>query len=156
VGNDPPYVHIGVLVNDIAAAIERYSHIGLTFMEPRTVRVDRLVEDGKTTSLDLRIAFSHQGPPHWELLEAVGHGVYGPQHADKLHHVAVLDPDPAARRDELVQKGFREVGSQVREDGSLIVTYLDPADLHGIQIELLDAPVQDAILAWIAGEEATP
>jgi hypothetical protein len=36
------------------------------------------------------------------------------------------------------------------------VTYLDPVDLHGIQIELLDAPVQDAILAWIAGEDATP
>jgi hypothetical protein len=38
----------------------------------------------------------------------------------------------------------------------MIVSYLDPADLHGIRIELLDAAVQDAILAWIAGEDATP
>jgi catechol 2,3-dioxygenase-like lactoylglutathione lyase family enzyme len=154
--NDPPYVHIGVLVNDLAAAIARYSLLGLTFMDPRTVRVDHLVEDGRETSIDLRIAFSHQGPPHWELLEAVGEGVYGSRHAEKLHHVAVLDADPARRRDELLREGFREVAAQYRPDGSIIVAYLDPADLHGVQVELLDAAVQDAILAWLAGEDAAP
>ena len=151
-----PYVHIGILVNDLDAAIERYSRFGISFMEPRTVRVDRLVENARETSLDLTIAFSLDGPPHWELLQAVGDGIYGPQHAETLHHVAVLDPDPAARRDELVAQGFRETAAQYRDDGSIIVTYLDPADLHGVRIELIHAPVQDAILAWIAGEDASP
>jgi catechol 2,3-dioxygenase-like lactoylglutathione lyase family enzyme len=154
--SDLPYVHIGIVVRDLEAAIERFSRLGLTFMEPRTVHVDRLVEDGRESELDLTIVFSHQGPPHWELLQAAGDGVYGPQHADTLHHVAVLDPEPARRRDQLVRQGFREVGAQYRPDGSLIVTYLDPADLHGIRIELIDAPVQDAILAWIEGREASP
>jgi len=153
---DAPYVHIGVLVPDIERAIERFSALGLTFMEPRTVHVERLVEDGAETELDLRIAFSHQGPPHWELLEMVGDGVYGAHHGEGLHHVAVLADDPIARRDELVRAGFREVGAQYRPDGSIIVSYLDPADLHRIQIELLDAAVQEAILAWIGGEDATP
>jgi catechol 2,3-dioxygenase-like lactoylglutathione lyase family enzyme len=151
-----PYVHIGVLVNDLDAASARYSQLGLTFMEPRTVRVDRLVEGGRETSVDLTIAFSLEGPPHWELLQAVGDGIYGPQHAEMLHHVAVLDPDPAARRDELVRQGFHETAAQYRDDGSIIVTYLDPADLHGVRIELIHAPVQEAILAWIRGEEAQP
>ena len=150
------YVHIGILVNDLEAAIERYSRLGISFMEPRTVRVERLVEDGRETSLDLTVAFSLQGPPHWELLQAVGDGIYGPQHAETLHHVAVLDPDPAGRRDDLVAEGFRETAAQYRADGSMIVTYLDPADLHGVRIELIHAPVQDAILAWIAGEDAAP
>jgi catechol 2,3-dioxygenase-like lactoylglutathione lyase family enzyme len=154
--SDSPYVHIGVLVDDIDAAIERFSLLGLTFMKPRTVRVERLVEDGVEKQLDLRIAFSHQGPPHWELLEAVGDGVYGAHHGEGLHHVAVLARDPIARRDELVRAGFHEVGAQYRQDGTIIVSYLDPSDLYGIQIELLDAAVQDAILAWIAGEDATP
>jgi catechol 2,3-dioxygenase-like lactoylglutathione lyase family enzyme len=154
--NDPPYVHIGIVVRDLEAAIERYSLLGLTFMEPLTVHVDRLVEGERETELDLTVVFSHQGPPHWELLQAAGNGVYGPQHADQLHHVAVLDADPARKRDELVRQGLREVAAQYRSDGSLIVSYLDPADLHGIRIELLDAPVQDAILAWIEGKEATP
>ncbi len=151
-----PYAHICVLVDDLEAAIERYSLLGLTFMEPRIVHVERLVENGQEKSIDLRVVFSHQGPPHWELLEAVGDGVYGPQHVDGLHHVAVLDPDPAGRRDELVRQGFREVAAQYRPDGSIIVIYLDPANLHGIRIELLDARVQDAIQAWLAGDEAAP
>ena len=153
---DLPYVHIGILVDDLEQAIERFSRLGLTFMEPRTVRVEHLVEDGLEKQLDLRIVFSHQGPPHWELLEAVGDGVYGAHHVDGLHHVAVLAEDPIARRDGLIEAGFREVGAQHRDDGSLIVTYLDPADLNGIRIELIDAAVQDTILAWIAGEDATP
>jgi catechol 2,3-dioxygenase-like lactoylglutathione lyase family enzyme len=151
-----PYVHIGVLVRDLDAAIAQYSLLGLTFMEPRTVRVERLVEDSGETALDLRIAFSLEGPPHWELLEAVGDGIYGPQHAETLHHVAVLHPDPAVRRAELASEGFRETAAQYRGDGSLIVSYLDPADLNGVRLELIHAPVQDAILAWIAGEDAEP
>ena len=153
---DAPYVHIGVLVDDLEQAIRRFSAVGLTFMEPRTVRVERLVEDGLEKQLDLRIVFSHQGPPHWELLEAVGDGIYGAHHGEGLHHVAILAEDPIARRDGLLEAGFREVGAQYRQDGSIIVSYLDPADLNGIRIELLDAAVQDAILAWIAGEDATP
>ncbi len=153
---DATYVHIGVLVDDLEAAIERFSALGLTFIEPRTVRIERLVEDGVETELDLRIVFSHQGPPHWELLEAVGNGVYGAHHGEGLHHVSILAEDPIARRDELLRAGFHEVGAQYRQDGSIIVSYLDPADLSGIQIELLDAAVQDAILAWISGEDATP
>jgi catechol 2,3-dioxygenase-like lactoylglutathione lyase family enzyme len=148
-----PYVHIGVIVEDLEAAIARHERaLGLTFMEPLTVHVDRLVDNGRETELDLTICFSHQGPPHWELLLAVGDGIYGPQHVGGLHHVAVLDPEPAARRDELVARGFRETAAQYRADGSLIVSYVDPAQLDGVRIELLDAAQNVEILRWIAGE----
>ena len=153
---DLPFVHIGIVVEDLDEAIPRYERLGITFMEPQTVRVERLVEDGRESSFDLRVVFSHQGPPQWELLEAVGDGVYGAQHAGGIHHVAILDPDPARRIDELVAEGFRFIGAQYRPDGSMIVGYLDPADLDGVRIEVLHAPVQDAIMAWVAGEEATP
>jgi catechol 2,3-dioxygenase-like lactoylglutathione lyase family enzyme len=148
-----PYVHIGVIVEDLEAAIARHGRaLGLTFMEPLTVHVDRLVDGGQERELDLTICFSHQGPPHWELLQAVGDGIYGPQHVGGLHHVAVLDPDPAARRDELVARGFRETAAQYRSDGSLIVAYVDPAQLDGVRIELLDAAQNVEILRWIAGD----
>lgn len=151
-----PYVHIGIMVSNLEEGIARYTPLGITFMEPRTVHVDRLVEGRAETSLDLRIAFSHQGPPHWELLEVVGDGIYGPQHLGSLHHVAVLDDDPEQRFSELEQAGFRFTAAQYRPDGTMIVGYLDPADLDGVRIELIHAPVQEAILAWIAGEDAAP
>jgi catechol 2,3-dioxygenase-like lactoylglutathione lyase family enzyme len=150
------YVHLGIMVRELEPAIARFEQLGLTFMEPRSVHVDRLVENGRETELDLRIAFSLEGPPHWELLEAVGDGIYGPQHVGGIHHVAVLHPDPEGRLRELERDGFRLTAAQYRPDGSMIVGYLDPADLDGARIELIHAPVQDAILAWIVGEDATP
>lgn len=152
--NESPYVHIGVVVPELEPAIAAYERLGLTFMEPRVVHVDRLVEDGHETEIDLRIVFSHQGPPQLELLEATGEGIYGLQHAGGLHHVAVLDPAPASRSDFLVAAGLKEVGAQYRPDGSMIVSYLE--GLPGVRVELLDASVQEAIDAWVRGEDAAP
>ena len=151
-----PFVHIGIVVERLEEAMPRFEKLGVTFMEPRVVRVDRLVEDGRETSLDLRIAFSLEGPPQWELLEAVGDGIYGPQQIGSLHHVAVLDPDPQSRLEALVAGGYRLTAAQYRSDGSMIVGYLDPSDLAGVRIELLHEPVQQSILAWVAGDDATP
>jgi catechol 2,3-dioxygenase-like lactoylglutathione lyase family enzyme len=149
-----PYAHVGILVHDLEAAIPQYEKLGYTFMEPLTVHVDDLHdEDGERREIDLRIVFALQGPPHLELLEATGDGIYGAQHAGGLHHLAVLTDDPIARRDELVEKGFRFTAAQYRPDGSMIVGYIHPGDLDGVRIELLDAPVHDTIGRWIAGDE---
>jgi catechol 2,3-dioxygenase-like lactoylglutathione lyase family enzyme len=153
---EPPFVHVGIMVENLEQAMTRFEGLGISFMEPRVVRVDRLVEDGRETSLDLRIVFSLEGPPQWELLEAVGDGIYGPQHIGAIHHVAVLDPDPAARFEALIAAGYRLTAAQHRPDGSMIVGYLDPAGLDGVRIELLHEPVQEAIMAWVAGDDATP
>jgi catechol 2,3-dioxygenase-like lactoylglutathione lyase family enzyme len=152
----PPFAHLGVLVNNLEEAIARYTRLGLTFMEPRTVLVERLVENGTETSLDLRITFSHQGPPRWELLEATGDGVYGPQHAEALHHVAEVVDDPIPRMQELERAGFPLVAAQYRPDGSMIVGYLEPSDLNGVRLEVIGKQVDEAIEAWVRGEEAAP
>ncbi len=151
-----PYVHIGIIVPELEPAMAHYSHLGFTFMEPRTVHVDRLVDGGRELELDLRVVFSHQGPPHLEFLEATGDGIYGPQHIGGLHHVAILHPDPGGRSKELESLGMRSVAAQYRSDGSTIVVYVESANLHGVRIELLHEPVGDAILSWVAGQDATP
>jgi catechol 2,3-dioxygenase-like lactoylglutathione lyase family enzyme len=151
-----PFVHVGIVVQNLEQATARFEAFGVTFMAPRVVHVDRLVEGGRETSLDLRIVFSLAGPPHWELLEAVGDGIYGPQQIGSIHHIAVLDPDPKQRFEALVAAGFRLTAAQYRPDGSMIVGYLDPAGLDGVRIELIHEPVQEAIMAWVAGDDATP
>jgi catechol 2,3-dioxygenase-like lactoylglutathione lyase family enzyme len=153
-----PFDHLGILVHDLDDAIPRWERLlGITFMAPRSVHVDRMVEaDGSEAELDLRIAFSVDGPPRYELLEVTGDGVYGAGNADGLHHVAVLCPDVEAERDRLVAHGARVIGAQYRPDGSAIVVYLDRGVLDGLPVELLDAAVADAIAAWVRGEEAAP
>ena len=154
---DLPFVHIGIVVEDLDEAIPRYERLGITFMEPQTVRVERLVEDGRESV----------ARPARRLL-APGPAAVGAPRGRWRRHLRrrstraasttspILDPDPERRIDELVADGFRFTGAQYRPDGSMIVGYLDPADLDGVRIELLHAPVQDAIMAWVAGEEATP
>ena len=154
----PPFDHLGILVDDLDEAIPRWERLlGVTFMAARTVHVDRMVEaDGSEGELDLRIAFSVDGPPRYELLEVVGDGVYGPGNAGGLHHVAILSDDVEGERERMVALGARVIGGQYRPDGSAIVCYLDRGVLDGLPVELLDAPVADAIGAWVRGEEATP
>jgi catechol 2,3-dioxygenase-like lactoylglutathione lyase family enzyme len=151
-----PFVHVGIVVQNLEEAMARFERLGIIFMAPRVVQVDRLVEDGRETSLDLRIVFSLAGPPHWELLEAVGDGIYGPQHIGAIHHIAVLDQDPERRFEALIAEGFRLTAAQYRPDGSMIVGYLDPVGLDGVRIELIHEPVQEAIVAWVSGDDATP
>jgi hypothetical protein len=151
-----PYPHIGLIVPELEPAIAAYAKLGLTFMEPRTVHVDRLVEGDRASEIDLRITVSELGPPRWELLEAVGDGIYGPQHIGVLHHVALVDPDPERKLRELLDSGHSCVGAQYREDGSMIVAYLESPGLSGVRIELMHAPVQDTIEAWVAGLDASP
>ncbi|MDX6631103.1 MAG: hypothetical protein QOH00_3349 [Gaiellales bacterium] len=151
-----PFVHIGIVVRNLEEAMARFERFGITFMAPRVVHVDRLVEGGRETSLDLRIVFSLEGPPHWELLEAVGDGIYGPERSGGIHHVAVLDPDPERRVEALAGEEFRLTAAQYRPDGSMIVGYLDPVGLDGVRIELIHEPVQEAIMAWVSGDDATP
>jgi catechol 2,3-dioxygenase-like lactoylglutathione lyase family enzyme len=151
-----PFAHIGILVDDLDEAIERYTRLGLTFMEPKTVRVERLVENGTETALDLRITFSYEGPPRWELLEAVGDGMYGAQHGEGLHHVAEVVEDPIPRMQELERAGFPMVAAQYRPDGSMIVGYLQPGDLNGIRLEVIGTQVDEAIEGWLTGEDVAP
>ena len=151
-----PFAHIGVLVDVLDEAIERWTRLGLTFMEPKTVRVERLVENGTETAFDLRITFSYEGPPRWELLEAVGDGVYGAQHGEGLHHVAEVVEDPIPRMQELERAGFPMVAAQYRPDGSMIVGYLQPGDLNGIRLEVIGTQVDEAIEGWLTGEDVAP
>ena len=151
---DLPFVHIGVIVPRLEDAIVVYERLGIRFMEPRVVHVDRLVEGGGESELDLRIVFSLGGPPNLELIEAVGEGIYGGSHVGGLHHVAILDSDPARTSAQLVAQGLGSVAAQYRRDGSMIVSYIE--GVPGVRIELLDAVVQDAITAWIRGEDAEP
>jgi hypothetical protein len=154
--DEPPFVHLGIVVQNLEEAMARFERLGITFMAPRVVHVDRLVEDGRETSLDLRIVFSLEGPPQWELLEAVGDGIYGSQHIGAIHHIAVLDHDPERRVEALLGEGFRLTAAQYRLDGSMIVGYLDPVGLDGVRIELMHEPVQDVIMTWVSGADATP
>jgi catechol 2,3-dioxygenase-like lactoylglutathione lyase family enzyme len=126
-----PFFHVGVLVRDIdQAAADFGTMLGLRF-EP--VRSAPLVS-GET----MRFCYSLQGPPYLELVQmaATSLGIWGPEQADGLHHIAFADPDVPGTCAAFGGQADTVVGG---EGGSARVIFTRPEALHGIRVEYLQS-----------------
>ena len=121
-----PYFHIGVLVRDLDVATATFAaRLGIAFEPVRT----GTLATGDTT----RYCYSLQGPPYIELMEMTGEGTF---RADRegVHHVGFHEKDLdgrcalfEGRTEPILRAG----------DGSPLVFYTDPADLHGVRLEFV-------------------
>jgi catechol 2,3-dioxygenase-like lactoylglutathione lyase family enzyme len=148
-----PYFHVGILVSDMAEAIERFSDVlGLTFAEPITVHVPELDEGGDLASWDVHLTYSRQGPPHIELIQADGTGAYGLHHGIGLHHIGAWAEgvnDKIASLEEL------QVTSEAvfRSGDDVLGAFFKPSDLLGVRYEISPLSIKDNWAAWLRGEK---
>jgi catechol 2,3-dioxygenase-like lactoylglutathione lyase family enzyme len=149
------FFHIGILVNDLDAAIKRFSEVlELTFVEPTVAHVEYLEEDGRgSRPADIRVSYAQQGPPYYELLEAHNDGIYGRQHGEGVHHVGAWEPHCEQRLKELVEKHhLRAEATQYTPDRKrIIVSYFYPDGFHGVRLEILDEGRRKSMESWISG-----
>ena len=134
--------HVGILVDDLDAALARYSSVlHLTFEAPR--RLDVVVEEsGEARPRRVRVAYSIEGPPFLELIESQADGLWGHQHGEGLHHVGAWDGDLIRRWEELAGIG-PAIDTRIYRDGVLAAVYLDRGALHGVRLELVVRPEVD-------------
>jgi catechol 2,3-dioxygenase-like lactoylglutathione lyase family enzyme len=143
-----PFFHAGILVGDLDKAIPRFEKVlGIKFLTPNEFHIDRFVDiehfgDDEPHEWTGRAAYSVQGPPFYELMEAKGHGAFSLDHRDEgLHHLGMLVED--AHRVG-VAMGLDGVGASAVGLGSVggpvhtRVVFTKPADLHGVCLELID------------------
>ena len=133
-----PLYHVGVLVNDIEAAMAHFgAELGLTFNEPRVIRLDDLEEAGQPApARDLKVVYSVEGPPYLELIEAQEGGVWGHHHGEGLHHIGSYHDDLAGRVAQLIEAGTPPECT-VKMGGELIAIYLGPEHTHNARLELV-------------------
>jgi Glyoxalase/Bleomycin resistance protein/Dioxygenase superfamily len=144
-----PYFHIGILVKDLEAAMERFKKmIQVSFRPPRVVQVIQEHMPGRNLA-DLRFTYSYEGPPYYELLEAHETGVFGLQQGEGPHHVGMWASDGRARLRDLQGRGLRPEIVHYSSDGLLVFAYFEPADLCGTRIEILDASQRALHEEWI-------
>ena len=148
-----PYSHVGLLVHDLDAAVARFGEVlNLTFAQPNVAHVDHMEEDGKVEPIDLRITYSQQGPPYYELIETQeGGGIYSKEYGEGLHHIGLWEPDCEARLDTLKSKGLEPQAIQYTAKNRIAVVYFRPAGLHGMRLEIIDQAHQPSIEEWING-----
>jgi hypothetical protein len=149
-----PLFHVGILVADIEAAIPQYElALGVNFLKPVCVHVPRLREEipcHRDVSVDVRITFSHEGPPHYELMEEVGGGLYSRRNAG-IHHFGLWVEDCEERTAELLTQGLLEEAVQYDEDGEMIVAFLQMKDLLHTRIELVPERRRPGLDEWLRG-----
>ncbi|MFE5537965.1 MULTISPECIES: VOC family protein [Streptomyces] len=141
--------HIGLLVADLEAAIERWSlATGYTFSEIGRYRTDFYVDrsDEQPHHHDARISFSREGPPHIELMEFHGAGTHSAANGEGIHHLGFMDhPAVEERKRELAACGMDWDGMALTEGGDILLWFTRKQDLHGIRLEFV-SPVPQPIV----------
>jgi len=140
-----PFYHFGILVEDLDAAIERFADLfGLTFNDPATFRLNRLA-DPEEHRLDVRVAYSRQGPPYLEIIEATGDGLYAPSQGLGFHHVGLWDPAIDTNRETyLSEKALRSEARVITSAGGTFAWCSQPSSACGIRFEFVDESIKAA------------
>jgi methylmalonyl-CoA/ethylmalonyl-CoA epimerase len=137
---DSDIFHFGLLVPDLDAAVASYgSALGLTFGS-RQCRCLSVASGDETHDFDLELAFSMEGPPYIELIQAQPNtGVWGADHGQGFHHFGLWVDDLEGRVAELAAAGVR-VEAGLSHGGTRMAVYLEPVDLTGTRVELCARP----------------
>jgi hypothetical protein len=145
------FFHIGILVDDLDKAIERFSNVlEVNFLPPTVIHIDQLQESDRKSNCDLRLTFSAE-TPHYELLEAQGDGIFGLHHGVGLHHIGVWEPDCESRLQRMTHHHrLEEEAIAYTADRRISVAYLKPEGLYGTRIELCDEADRASVEKWIA------
>jgi catechol 2,3-dioxygenase-like lactoylglutathione lyase family enzyme len=142
--------HIGFLVKDLDASITRVSSVlGVTFPDPVVSSPPVFIDEGTTTKLDLRLTWSHEGPPHIELIEAQPSGLYSLKGGEGFHHLGVWEDDFSSLRRNMELWELSEQAAQQEQDGETIANYTSPADLYGMRLEFVSTARKAEILEWL-------
>ncbi|GAA1015111.1 hypothetical protein Aple_067940 [Acrocarpospora pleiomorpha] len=140
--------HIGFIVPDLEAAIARWEAVtGYTFSPIARYRTSRYVDnsDPEPHAHDARIAFSREGPPRIELMEATGSGTHTLSESG-VHHFGFLGvEDSEEERERLSALGIRADGESLDEEGRPLLWFTDKRDLDGIRLEFVSPREQPTV-----------
>jgi catechol 2,3-dioxygenase-like lactoylglutathione lyase family enzyme len=133
--------HVGIVVADMEEARGRFAAaLKMTFTDVVDVSVEGWQEVGHELGRQqLRVCYSIDGPPHYELIEQTGDGLFGPGELGRIHHIGYAEPDLETRLEELQRAGIApEVLRRQASDGNRLYTlFTQPSGLFGARIELV-------------------
>jgi catechol 2,3-dioxygenase-like lactoylglutathione lyase family enzyme len=134
--------HTSIVVADIDQAMRELSQsLGLTWRGGWPAR-HQLHYLGADHDVELRIAFSAEGPHYIELIEAKEGTPWSPDGIG-THHVCYWSPDALVASAELEALGYtREVGRPGAPSGY----FLSPI---GLRVEVLTADYYQHLITWI-------
>lgn len=141
----------GFLVLDIEQAMRDFSSwLGVSWTpvqtSPLKLQVGRLREE-----VDLRFAYSREGPPYLELLEARSAGYYSRDPGPHLHHVGRWVDDLPKEISRLSRAGMKLEAAGIDDEGRTPAMFAFCTGAHGLRVELVDRAMQPNFEGWLEG-----
>lgn len=144
-----PYFHVGILVADIAAAIDKFSDtFGIGFTEP--VEQHLTLHDPEPMECRIRAVYSLTDPPYLELVEAQADGVLSLKHGEGLHHIGFWAPDFDTYQGSEIGAKLPAGPRFCLASESPTMWLTNPADLHGVRLEWLKEALRPGFEAGLA------
>jgi hypothetical protein len=148
---------VGILVHDIVEARRNFgAALGISFgpLEPRVLTYTN------DETAEITLCYSVEGPPFYELIQATGHGLFGVEHPEGVHHLGVWVPDAPEHCAALRAGGVgvdRQLASVNGPHGASanFVWFNAPDDLHGVRFEFVDDHVRPLLEARFRSGGAT-
>jgi catechol 2,3-dioxygenase-like lactoylglutathione lyase family enzyme len=156
----PTYHHVGVLVPNMDDAIRWFKDaIGITIHAPQRMVTQSRVDPGEFGDEEPHegvsyLAWSADGPPYYELVEAKGKGHGSGLHSlakqgPGLHHVGMFVPDVDAEIGRLRERGISLQGRVLGPDGRTMACWTERSPETGLAVEYIDERMLAATQAWI-------
>lgn len=148
-----PYFHVGFLVDDLDLAMESFGKaFGVTWTIPNLSPVDWWRPGVPEEKLQLKVAYSRQGPPYLELIQSHESGLFASSQGEGVHHIGAWSADCEEKQAELIADGITPIGTQYTAEREIIVSYFDPDKLHGVMLEIVDEGRKPIMERWWAGD----
>ncbi|MFF7090777.1 VOC family protein [Streptomyces rubradiris] len=144
------YYHVGMVVPDIDAAVQRCARVFGVPFTAATLTESPHQEEGDVTHTPFRQrqAISRTREPYIELIEATGDGVFSPSQGGALMYYACWESDMNSRVARLRSQGFG-MDAVIRMDAtSDPIAAITSHDSHGIRLELADPAAKPVMEHW--------
>ena len=140
--------HVGIIVPEIEQGMEEIAkRFRETWPRPPGEANVRVRTKAGVSVLSSRFAYTAEGPPWLELIEAVPGTVWEAGEGSRIHHLGAFVDDLDGEIERLTAEGADLEMTTVAEDGSRVlgVSYINSA--LGVRLELLPSSSREGILS---------
>jgi Glyoxalase/Bleomycin resistance protein/Dioxygenase superfamily len=140
-----------VLVLDLERAMRDLGRwLGLSWTPVQESPLSLATPHGRE-DVKLRYAYSTNGVPHLELIEARASGYYAAPEGPHLHHVGRWVDDLGAASASLAREGLPLEAAGIGADGASPALFAFHRGAHGVRVELVDAAMRASFEGWLRG-----